>query len=131
MKTNDGNGVLMSGKRVLVVDDDAIVCSVIQEVLEEEGFSVESAMGPKALTLAQRRPPDLILLELFMPMLNGWEIRRRLLADPRTRQVPCVLLSSEEGLHRAARELRAQACLPKPFELDDLIQVVRRSTDAA
>lgn len=121
----------MANKRVLVVDDDAIVCSVIREVLEEEGFSVEAALGPKAITLAQREPPDLILLDLVMPMLNGWEMRERLLADPRTRRVPCVLLSSEDELQRAARELRAQACLSKPFALDDLVQVVRRETQAA
>jgi CheY-like chemotaxis protein len=121
----------MHGKHVLVVDDDEAVCSVIQEVLEEEGFSVKAALGPQAIALAQREPPDLILLDLAMPNLDGREIRRRLLADPRTARVPCVLMSAEDEAPFAARELRAQACLPKPFELDDLIMLVRQQTDAA
>lgn len=121
----------MYNKRVLVVDDDAIVCSVIQEVLEEEGFSVEAALGPRALMLAQRDPPDLILLDLTMPALDGREMRLRLLADSRTEHVPCVLMSSDDRVQRTAGELHMQGYLPKPFELDDLIRLVRRETHVA
>ncbi|HWE64052.1 MAG TPA: response regulator [Chloroflexota bacterium] len=118
----------MNGKRVLVVDDDTGVCSVIQAALEDEGFTVQAATGPGAVTLARSDPPDLILLDLMMPALDGREIRQRLLADPRTAKVPCVLMTAEDEIIRTAHELHTQGYLPKPFDLDDLIDLVRRET---
>ena len=121
----------MSGKRVLVVDDDVGVCTVIRAALEDEGFMVRAATGPRALTIARRDPPDLILLDLTMPQLDGRAVRRELLADPHTAEVPCVLMSAEEEGPRAARDLHTQGYLSKPFDLDRLLEMVHRHTHAA
>lgn len=124
-------GVDMNNKSVLVVDDDKLICEIVREVLEEEGFQVRAAVGESAVQLARSEPPDLILLDLRMPVLDGRAIRERLLGDPRTATVPCVLMSSELQLKQLARELQLQACLPKPFEITDLVDVVRRQTHVA
>ena len=121
----------MDTKRILVVDDDTLVSAVIQAVLEDEGFAVDAAIGASAIEKAKREPPDLILLDLVMPAPDGREIRRRLLDDPRTAAVPCVLMSSEDQVYRTARELHTQGCLAKPFEIDDLVELVRRETHVA
>jgi CheY-like chemotaxis protein len=121
----------MDHKRVLVVDDDQVICMIIQAALQDEGFEVAAAVGPSALELAHRQPPDLILLDLVMKPMDGREIRRRLLTYPRTAAVPVVVISSDERARTVAREIRAQACLPKPFALDELVDLVRRETHAA
>ena len=121
----------MINKKILVVDDYPLLRMVIQATLEDEGFAVQSATGQSALTMARQQPPDLILLDLRMPEVDGPEVRRRLLDDTRTAQVPVVVMSSESHIRRSAREMRAQACLPKPFNLEDLLNVVRRETHVA
>lgn len=121
----------MMRKKILVVDDDPLLRMVIQATLEDEGFAVQSATGRAALTLARQQPPDLILLDLQMPEIDGHEMRRRLLDDNRTAHVPVVVMSSESHVKRSAQEMNAQACLPKPFNLDELLNLVRRETHVA
>ncbi|MDX1746619.1 MAG: response regulator, partial [Halobacteriales archaeon] len=88
-------------RRVLVVDDDVAICDGIVSVLEEEGFNATRALdGRQALEMLQGMPapPGLILLDLMMPMMNGWEFREAQLNDPRLHDIPVVVLTAHGGL---------------------------------
>ncbi len=73
-----------TGTRVLVVDDDPGIAGVLQYLLTDEGYQVTASVGGHALPLAQAEPPDLILLDVMMPGMDGPEVCRRLQDDPRS-----------------------------------------------
>jgi len=105
--------------RVLVVDDDAAVRLVCAVNLEAEGLQVvEAADGNDALEQMRRERPDLVLTDVKMPGLDGFELVERLRRDERTRDVPVIFLSGEAQPVNAdrARALGAVAYLTKPFD---------------
>jgi CheY-like chemotaxis protein len=117
----------MSGSTVLVVDDEETVRHIVQRMLQTSGFSLlEAKDGREALQLVQQReaPPDLILADVIMPLLNGWELADRVwIGQPDQR----FLLMSAYGLD----DLRQRGLYPvdvpfvqKPFTLDQLVAAV-------
>jgi len=108
-----------TGKRILVVDDEPGVRDILRINLEGEGYVVEEAGdGLEALEHLQESAPDLIILDMMMPRLNGWETLRRLEADPATAGLPIIILSvmaSEADIMRGL-EQGALEYLPKPFD---------------
>jgi len=114
--------------RVLVVDDDEAVREALTNVLLDQGFRVEVARdGLEALAALARPPlPDVILLDGVMPVMDGLELRRLLLADPGLAPVPVVFLSADGRLPRRAEELRAQV-LSKPVMRDALLAALRQA----
>jgi two-component system OmpR family response regulator len=112
---------------VLVVDDDPELLALLETCLRVEGFDVLTAQnGSDALTLAQQTLPCVILLDLMMPIMDGIEFRRRQRRAPGLRNVPVVCLSAHHNARQTAADLGFDDCLGKPFDLDDLIAVVRR-----
>lgn len=110
---------------VLVVDDDREIVVLLTEILESEGFSVAAARdGEAALTVAERDRPAVILLDLRMPRMDGYEFVRDYLRKPGPR-APLVLISGTHDVERAAEMLAPHAWLRKPFELEELVNVVR------
>ncbi len=118
----------MACATVLVVDDDAPIVEVVTMALESEGYTVISALGSEALRAAAARRPDLILLDLMMPDVDGAEMSRRLRDDMATAQIPIVLMSAVADLGAVAATLPVQGQLPKPFDLDALYAMVARWT---
>jgi CheY-like chemotaxis protein len=116
----------MKPHTVLVVDDDADIVDFLHMALEGLGYRVLSAVDGCALSLAREDPPDLILLDLLMPGMDGVEVSQRLRAHPATANIPIVLMSAHERLLSTARSVAADDRLPKPFELDDLFATVAR-----
>lgn len=114
------------GRPVLIVEDDEDVRETIAEVLEDQHISwIAAPNGAEALAALERAPsPCVILLDLMMPVMDGWEFRRVLLEDPRLAEVPVVILSAHSDLQKAAAALRAAAHLPKPIQLERLVDVV-------
>jgi CheY-like chemotaxis protein len=109
--------------RVLIVDDELDIRETISEVLGFEGHEVFSATdGEQALVRCRQLKPDLILLDLMMPGMNGWDFRRAQLRDPEIAGIPVVIVSA---VGRSG-DLPASGFLPKPFGLDDLLAIVRR-----
>jgi CheY-like chemotaxis protein len=109
--------------RVLVVDDEPDIRATVSAMLEIEGYAVEEAMnGADALAAVERDPPDLILLDMRMPILDGWgfaaELRRR------GHGTPIVVMTAARDAARWAAEIAAAAFIAKPFGYDDLIQAV-------
>jgi chemosensory pili system protein ChpA (sensor histidine kinase/response regulator) len=114
-------------ERVLVVEDDDDIREVIEQVLVSEGYRVELAKdGLDALDKLQGRPqPCVILLDMMMPNMDGEAFLSALRARPAFATVPVVVISGNAVARQRARELAAVACLVKPFELDELLCVVR------
>lgn len=117
----------MAAKSVLVIDDDLAILDMIAELLGYEGYQViTSCSGADALARAEAEAPALILLDLMMPEMSGWQVIAALRARPQTRGIPVVLLSARRDLTSTAQDLGVEQFLEKPFELDDLLQVVQR-----
>jgi CheY-like chemotaxis protein len=115
---------------VLVVDDDAAIRSTVCDILELEDFAVEhAANGEAALgVLAEREargmpPPDAILLDMRMPVMDGWEFSRRYRAQPGP-HAPIVVMTAARDANQWGREVGAAATLGKPFGLQDLLDSV-------
>jgi CheY-like chemotaxis protein len=112
---------------ILVVEDDDRVRDVLRILLEAEGFGVASARnGQEALErLTRQQPPFVILLDLVMPVMNGWQFCHEQRRAPHLAGIPVLLLSAEPDLDRTATSLGAAACFPKPVEFDRLLATVR------
>ena len=113
-------------QHILIVDDDAGIRDTIAEILGLEGFGVSLAReGLEGLLRIQERRPDVIVLDRFMPGLDGLRFVERLRADPLTRDIPVVLMT---GLAPDAGQfpLPVQAVLAKPFEVEEFLATLRR-----
>jgi CheY-like chemotaxis protein len=115
-----------SSPTVLVVDDDPEIVDFLEAALAGRGYNVLVAINGGALDIAQTGQPDLILLDLLMPGMDGVEITRRLREEPSTARIPIVVMSAHERLHFAASAMPVDDRLPKPFELDELYDTVAR-----
>ena len=110
---------------VLIVEDDADLREMMAQVLNLEGFhTVTVANGREALAyLEDHRPkPDLILLDLNMPVMDGWEFRRKQRADPAVADVPVIVVSALDPFRM--KDVAADAFLKKPLDFDRLLQLV-------
>jgi two-component system cell cycle response regulator DivK len=115
--------------RVLLVDDYSDAREMYREYLEFSGFEVvEASKRVEALERAARTAPDIILMDLSLPMMDGWEATRRLKADSRTAAIPVVALTGHAlaGVSEGARSAGCEACVTKPCLPEDLVKVVRR-----
>ena len=114
--------------KILVVDDDRNLLKLFKYVLEKDGFAVITAMdGESGLELALVERPDLIMLDLKMPKLDGIEVLRKLKADPLTAAIPVVVITASAQKADAERALQEGAVgyLVKPFRIAELRDCVR------
>jgi DNA-binding response OmpR family regulator len=110
-------------RRVLVVDDDPDILDALSEILEVEGYDVQRARnGREALQRLEQGLPDLVLLDLMMPVMDGWEFARSLAPGARP---PIIVLSADRNVSAKAKEIGALGWLAKPFELSELLEAVR------
>lgn len=115
-------------QRILVADDDDGLRQLLRLILAREGFEVfEAASGEQALALAVTVDPAVILLDVMMPGLNGYDVCRRLKSDQRTGDVPVVFVSAAEDVMRRneMQKLGAAACIQKPIGPRDLVARIR------
>jgi len=115
-------------RRVLVVEDEDTIGLVVADALADEGYEIRRARnGREALEILRSWLPHLILLDLMMPVMDGWAFRteqRRL--DGPAGQVPVIVLSAAREARIRAHELGAVEALSKPFELDQVVAAVGR-----
>jgi chemosensory pili system protein ChpA (sensor histidine kinase/response regulator) len=118
---------MIPGDRILVVEDDDDIREVVEEILSSEGYRVEVAKdGIDALgKLDGDTRPLLILLDMMMPRMDGETFLRALRARPPLADAPVVVISGNAAAREKAHALHAAACLVKPFELDELLGLVR------
>jgi CheY-like chemotaxis protein len=128
-RSGRASGVLpmVTVPRILVVEDDPALRAVLRAVLEEEDYEVvESGDGTDALAkLRVGRRPSLILLDLMMPGMNGWQFMNQIRGIPELRQVPIIVLSAY-GSTDGVRSVGAAEFLKKPFDSAALLAAVRR-----
>ncbi len=120
----------MAAARILLVEDDAGIRESVAEALESEGYRVSSAAnGSDALAWLAREVPDVLLVDLVMPVMSGGELLARVKADPRLAGIPAILMTAAMPTAQSPIPA-ADATLPKPFELEALLEVVGRLSRA-
>ncbi|MGZ4281630.1 MAG: response regulator transcription factor [Gaiellaceae bacterium] len=108
-----------AAKRVLVVDDESSIRMLCRVNLTASGIEVlEAGNGRDAVELIRQEKPDLVLLDVMMPDLDGWEVARQLAADPKTREIPIVFLTARAGEddRRLGEQLGGVGYVVKPFD---------------
>jgi two-component system chemotaxis response regulator CheY len=115
----------VSDPPILVVDDDPSIRTTISEILMMEGYPVETAAdGAEALQVVERAQPALVLLDMRMPVMDGWGFARAL--RDRGMHLPILVMTAAQNARRWAEEIGAEGYLAKPFELLDLLNAVER-----
>jgi twitching motility two-component system response regulator PilH len=120
--------------RILVIDDEAVLTHVIRVTLESRGHEVMTADdGSRGFASAQRQAPDAIVLDLMMPVMDGFAVLDALQNDPRTASVPVLVLSAITTNHTEQQcyRLGAKAYMSKPFASDHLVGVLEDVIAAA
>lgn len=115
-------------RRVLMVEDEAALREVLAEYLRAEGFDVDLAVnGVEALRMARQSTPDVLILDVNMPVLDGVAVLETWTADADLGAVPVVLVSATPSLSRLATQFGVRASLAKPFDLDVLVAVIEQA----
>jgi two-component system alkaline phosphatase synthesis response regulator PhoP len=117
----------MEQKKILIADDEEDVVTTLQFTLEKEGYQCLTAYdGKEALDKAKRENPDLIILDIMMPKMNGYEVSRLLKFDARFKHIPIVMLTARTQAKdkEIGRDTGADVYITKPFEMDDLVSTV-------
>lgn len=110
---------------ILVIDDDSAIREVLRLALESDGYTVVAASGgAEALEVLTTLRPHLVLLDLMMPGVDGWQVQQFLQEQLPT--IPLVVMSASARVQARIERFRSAGYLPKPFELEDLLTLVRR-----
>ena len=118
----------MSAKKILIVDDEADLVETVRFPLEMEGYRVlVSYNGEDALNQARKENPDLILLDLMLPKLDGYKVCRLLKFDERYKHIPILMLTAkaQEKDRILGKETGADEYMTKPFDIDKLLEKVK------
>ncbi|MEK9148871.1 MAG: response regulator [Candidatus Desantisbacteria bacterium] len=117
-------------KKILIVDDDQDIVEILRALLETEGYDViEAFNGKEGIDKAYQHMPHLILLDIMMPVLDGWQVCQRLKACKKTSNIPITIITAkneQEDRNRAKKE-GADDYITKPFQPEDLILRIQKS----
>ena len=116
-------------KKILVVDDEPDLLKAVTFRLRKLGYDIIEAMdGGQAMDLVQEHRPHLILLDLRLPIIDGWEVCRRVKADDQLKNIPIIFLTaSADALNsEMTKQLKGEDFLVKPFEPEELLAIVKK-----
>ena len=117
----------LSRDGILIVDDDQEILNLLELALTDEGYSVSRASnGQEALDVLEVELPGVILLDLMMPVMNGWALCQEIKSRDDLRDIPVILMSADRRLDRKVQEAQADDHLRKPFDLTTLYEVIGR-----
>ncbi|MEX1047343.1 MAG: response regulator [Actinomycetota bacterium] len=124
----------MAGQKpsILIVDDDPVIRRLLQVNFRLEGYEVETAaLGQESIELARSNTPDVIVLDVMMPGMDGWEVCRSMREESSLADVPIVFLSakSQDQNPKDSKELGIAAYVTKPFDPSELVTIVERALD--
>ena len=117
--------------RILIAEDDDLLRSILEIVLGEQGFAVEVcpngqvAMDRLIADRAAGTLPKMVILDLSMPLVDGWKVAAWMDADPGLRDIPVIVTSATEEHGEAAKALHADAYLVKPYDTEEILGMVR------
>jgi CheY-like chemotaxis protein len=132
-KFDSNNETQQQPKEVLIVDDDPLIVKILKEPLERAGYRVRVAThGLEALQFVKACQPDLIILDILMPLLDGFKTARILKFDKRFRNIPIIVLTSRatEGERKIGEQVGADEYLYKPFRPPQVLDTVKRYLNA-
>jgi len=116
----------VSGRHVLVVDDDQDIRELLVSVLSDDGYVAESARnGREALDKLEEWRADVVVLDLMMPIMDGWTFAERL--REQRRKIPIIVISAANDVKRHAQTVGAVDVIPKPFDIDSLLPRIQRA----
>jgi CheY-like chemotaxis protein len=116
-----------SNRRIVVVDDDSDILESISIVLAGAGYDARTASnGAEALDIMRQTQPCLVLLDLMMPGMNGWQVRAEQMREDALASIPTVVMTGFPAAAENAASLGAAAWLKKPIDLDDLLDTLDR-----
>jgi CheY-like chemotaxis protein len=116
------------GRAVLLIEDDPDIREAIGDVLAEEGYTVAMAdTGQQGLDRLRAEPlPDVILLDLMMPVMDGWKFREEQKQHPAWDAIPVIVLSAVGNTQERAESIGASGCLRKPLDIDELLDMLQK-----
>lgn len=117
-------------KSILIVEDDQAIAESLQELLETEGYRVKlAANGRKALEFLRKTPthPNLIVLDLMMPQMDGYQFRAEQEMDPKLSLIPVVLMTADGHIEAKTFKIGAKAYLNKPLDIDQVLAAVKNN----
>lgn len=118
------------GKQVLIIEDSNDIQEILRQILELEGYSVLSALnGQEALDILQSSPqlPNMILLDLMMPIMDGFEFRKLQKMNPRFAGIPVVVITADGDIQAKKMRVGANDYLKKPVDIERLLDVVKQN----
>ena len=113
-------------KKILVVDDDEGILDMVQLVLEDEGYEVQTSLDGALFQQMHSELPDLILLDILLSGEDGRELCQRVKSREQTRHIPVILFSAHSTSRDITATTGADAILPKPFHLNELLHLIER-----
>jgi CheY-like chemotaxis protein len=118
----------MDNKRILLIDDEPDLVRLTSFRLQKAGYDILVAeSGTQGLQIAQQEKPDLILLDLNLPHMNGDKVCQAIKSDPDLRHIPIIVLSaSSESIKKKSEEIGADAYIVKPFEVSNLLETIKK-----
>lgn len=120
-------------QKILFIEDEAVLQKTFEKTLREEGYDVVSALdGASGINLAKSQQPDLILLDLILPKMNGFEVLKKLKEDPETKEIPVIILTNLERMTDIDKvlELGATTYLVKvDYSLEEVVEKIRKTLE--
>ncbi|HLZ27829.1 MAG TPA: response regulator [Chloroflexota bacterium] len=132
MVTSPAVGARTDGRVVLIVEDEEPIRAVITDVLRDRGFqAVPAANGAEALELLDTVRPDVVVLDLLMPVMHGWAFMESYFQRVDGRPIPIVVVSVNPALPRSFNRLGVKNIVAKPFDVDALLAAVEQAVETA
>lgn len=117
-------------RKIFVVDDERSILEALEFMLLEEGYDVKTASKGNALLRLDSDLPDVILLDVLLSGEDGREIAWKLKHQDKTKNIPIIMISAHPNAETSIRECGADDFLPKPFDIDDLLHIVEKHSNA-
>ncbi|MGI8419689.1 MAG: response regulator [Candidatus Levyibacteriota bacterium] len=114
----------MNKKKILITDDDPAIKDALKQILEDEGYGVETTADGSSVIKMHKELPDLLLLDIWMSGIDGRDICRELKSHEKTKHIPIIMVSAIKDTKGIAREAGADDFITKPFEIDELLKKV-------
>jgi DNA-binding response OmpR family regulator len=115
-------------RKILIADDDPAICDAVQFMLEEEGYDVDTTVNGETIYKMEANFPDVLLLDIWMSGQDGRDICKYLKKKALTKRIPIIMLSASRDIAESAKEAGADDFLPKPFNMDDLLEKIAKYT---
>jgi len=114
-------------KTILIVDDEATTRQLLRDVLENEGYTMlEAGNGQEAIDILKKHKTDLIILDIMMPQMNGWDTAAVISTDPKLKIIPFIFLTAKsDKTSKQLGKISTKYYIEKPFEIQNIIEVIK------